>query len=144
MRKVPRRYFWLKGGKSTWGALIEGRVDTYKHGLHSCGGWGMLGGMSTLARKLVSARDHVGATGHREWVVQESARRSPGTEADWDHRLGCLDCGFEVWVSMAEIAEEGRLELLDSYGLGAEMEAIKRTPLVERRLAWDLLLDDSR
>lgn len=38
---------------------------------------------------------------------------------------------------MAEMAEEGRLDLLDRYGLGAELEAICRTPPTERVTDWE-------
>lgn len=97
--------------------------------------------MGHLARKLSLARDHVGWTGHRSWVLEEHARLIEGT-ADWAHRFGCLGCSFEVYVSMAEMAEEGRLDLLDRYGLGAELEAICQTPPTERREAWDHLLGE--
>ena len=92
--------------------------------------------MGPLARKLSLARDHVGGTGHRAWVLEEHARLIEGT-ADWAHRFGCLGCSFEVYVSMAEMAVEGRLDLLDSYGLGAELEAICRTPPTERVTDWE-------
>lgn len=98
--------------------------------------------MARLTRKLEAARDHVGATGHREWTCQEYARHIVGT-ADWEHRLGCLGCSFETWVSMADIAESGRLDLLDRFGLGAELESICRTGPTERVADWEKLLDGS-
>jgi len=96
---------------------------------------------SRLGRKLEGARDHVGGTGHREWVLDQYARLAEGT-ANWEHRVGCLDCGFEIWVSMEDIAESGRLDLLDRHGLGAELESIKRTRPVDRVADWDRILSD--
>ena len=71
--------------------------------------------------------------------------------ADWAHHVRCLgadpskdgSCGFEFFISMAEIAEEGRLDLLDAFGLGAELEAIRREPPIERVADWDRLRADS-
>lgn len=89
--------------------------------------------MGVLTEKLMGARDHVGATGHREWVLEEYAVVTP---EDFEHRFGCQGCSFEVWVSGEDIAQEGRLDLLDRYGLGAVLESIRQTRPTERFTDW--------
>ncbi len=115
--------------------------------------------MNRLETKIDDLRWHVANVGHRsfaitadyehadqpepEYVIEDGIRvnRRAFVPGDSIWVITCCDdpanCDFVRRLSESEIAEAGRYDLTDKFGVGALIESIKREVAREAPKAWD-------
>lgn len=134
---------------ATWLAIL--RYPAYKA---SSAGRCRLGPVS-LAEKISDLRWHVATTGHRHFAITNDYVLSEDVEGAMQQRyrlqlepgtgnsvwvIACVSlpasCRFECRISETEIAEAGRYDLTEKFGIGALVESIKLETRREAPKAW--------
>jgi len=114
--------------------------------------------VNRLEVKIDDLRWHVANVGHRSFAITTDYEHAPQPESEyvvedgvWVNRSApvpgdliwvvtcCEDpanCDFVRRLSESEIAEAGRFDLIDKFGVGALIESIKREVAREAPTAW--------
>jgi hypothetical protein len=85
-----------------------------------------------LAEKIDDLRWHVARTDHREFTIVRDY-----DDADHVWVVTCGFCKYERRITETEMAEAGRPDLTDRFGIGALIESIKLQVRREVPKVWD-------